>query len=318
MAVRNRQGLRTTAFSDLIWEVKEVPWTERDIRYGTGSFRLSVRDRECLAELYDKHFLQARHFRQFTHLRLFHRRFLQLFEHGLIARAKVQPTARVRKEYVFALTRLGLDILAHGGDGSGEDDIMRDAEEDLKEGWVPPYESKGSRNNVLHELAVADLCDAIVAYCGAAGMWASWAGSRTLEQRFYPAGGRGRPLRLSPDAEVAMAEATLLIEHQRTINPEKVKRTIQKYQRYFQLRAWADYYHAPPKIIISVADKDDTQNYWADPYSEVLEIARSMNFQEGVFIPESRWRAMNLAVEQVSPKQTTLELDQVIRGAWIK
>ena len=304
--------------STLKWSAVEGQYAALDLIRGTGDFRLTFRDGKVLTLLFDRHFLQARHISYwagFPKLDKFHRRILKLYEHGLIARAKIKPPFRVVSEYAYALTRLGLQVIAHGL--TGEDDeteLVEEARQTLTDGWTPPYIWQGARNAPFHELAVADFSLALTELFRLNEQSVLSSGSRALTEH-YTLPGRGPYVySVSPDAAVwaGASGREMLLEVQRSVTPKKIAGLLRKYKNYFTARGRRDAFFTEPLVLISIDDIHNEQRYWNQPYEETLRIAKEEFFERAIFIPESRWREDEWVVNKSDGSSADL-LDYFVR-----
>lgn len=306
------------------WQAETPTHTVRELTVtGTGTLILTERDLACLAELYDKHYLQGDHFvamGYFPRRQTWNARFLRLYHEGLVARAKYSRHKSARKkEYVYGLTRHGMDVLASAGDGTGEREFILEIQEALAAGWEPPYLAGGQKTNVFHELDVADFCAAVLQYAAASGIDAEWGGSRRLEQRIPAQYAGGSPLRINPDATLYFPPPSLvgrfLVEHQKISKEEDLTTKLTRYQRYFTSGAYRlAYGNMRPILLLSVGSAGAVQKGPADPYKRSLEIARTLAFKDGFFIPEARWRALDLTFDAAFPKERSFRLEEILEG----
>lgn len=269
------------------WTVREPQHSVADLCTGTGTFVLVTRDYKALREIFRRNFAATRHLRMFSSPRAASNRLRRLLEEGLVARTAVTSVKNgaVRGwEYAYGLTSLGLECLAAGGD--------RDAASRLGE-WQPPYLTGTSRNNVLHELSVADLCSGLVEHLETERIVAGWMSSRDTFQQVHSMMAGGQRLIVAPDAAVVLSTGdSILVEYEESLRPESFGRKLVNYARYFQGRVWSAEYVRAPKVLFSLSGESDRQRYWTNPLEQGLQMAKQVValYPYVYLIREQNWR----------------------------
>lgn len=275
------------------WEVFPPSHTPDNLAVGTGDFVLVERDYTVLETLLNQNFLTSRHFWMFTtkdgsiSRKGATKRLQRLTKEGLVARMKIASLYRDSlqgAEYAYSLTAFGLECLALGGHQEAADRIST---------WKPPYLTNTRRNNIIHELSVADLCTGIMSHFKTADVKAGWRGSRQTFQRVHPMMAGGQRLALAPDAAIVLSTGhTFLVEYEESLRPDTFGSKLAEYRRYFEHEVWQSAYLTPPKILVSASETSDRQRYWGNPFQEVLKMGRKAVFlyQHMFLIKEQNWR----------------------------
>lgn len=310
-----------------VWEEQAGAHTPEELVSGTGpaGLRLTVRDLNILESLLDRNYLATRHLVRrgeadgFPDRRKASERMSRLVAEGLVARAKVpawngdSPTAW---EYAYCLTERGLDCLRLDG---------REAAERIVGRWSPPFRRNSDKINLDHELAVADLCEAITA-AFPAGSLAFWVGSRSLVQRT----GRG-PLHqlvershVHPDAAVLVlvegGMEVILVEYEESFRPDRFAERIGAYVAYFERKDWKTRYPLArePRVVISVSTRADRQRYSSSPFQHALSVADRLApklwavSRNLYLMAEEEWRRGDLGFVEVGPAHVRRPLGEVV------
>ena len=284
-----------------LWEAVQPRFLAQELMQGTGQFWVTPRDAEILAMLLEHSFLGRRHLPFEGGARSARERMRKLYEHGLVARVRERPDTGTASMHVYGLTRLGFEVLLLDGNP-----VAVAAEN----GWEPPYTTFGTRNNVVHQMAVADLCTLVVREAGSVGGLVDWRGSKRLVQRIHPMAVGGQRLEVSPDAALVFDTGDVaLVEHDRSLRPGDVNDRMTKYKRYFEARAWEATYAREPKVLFSVDVLGNTQGYSESVYTLAKEVAGRMLLFPAMFIREDTWRAGRLDVETINRDKATPLVD---------
>ena len=293
------------------WEVQPATHAAEELWDGTGDFRLVPRDYAVLSALFERNFATTKQMEMFTSEAYAANRLARLWREGLVARISVPRLVRGEvfgREYAYSLTAFGLECLIAGG--------HRNAAEH-QSAWRPPYATNSNRNNVLHDLAVGDLCNGIVRYFGDNGVSAGWKGSREAVQRANPMVAGGQTFILAPDAAVTLSSAdTLLIEYEESLRPDSFGERLANYQRYFEHRLWESEYLKAPKVLISASEVADRQRYWARPFDEALKMGTVAVklYQHVYLVKEEMWRAGDWMVQPIRPNNEMISLREAATG----
>lgn len=275
-----------------MWETADVTHQAGELIRGTGEFWVTERDLEGLAMLLEHSFLGRRHLPFEQSIAVANKRLLRLYMHGLLARCREDVAEGRASAWVYGLTRLGFEVLVLNGNV-----VALAAEPD----WDPPYAAFGTRNNVVHQLAIADLATTVIRHAARAGVPVDWRGSKRLVQRVHPMAVGGQRLEVSPDAALLFGNGTaVLVEHERSLRPGDVHDRMTKYKRYFDGRVWEASFAREPKVLFSVDVLGNTQGYSESVYNLAKEAAASLLLFPAMFIREDVWRVDKLTVEAVA------------------
>lgn len=178
--------------------------------------------------------------------------------------------------------------------------------------WEPPYLTFGTRNNVMHQMPVADLCTLIVRHAAQWGHMVDWRGSKRLVQKVHPNAVGGQRLEVSPDSALLFGNGMpVLVEHERSLRPGDVHDRMTKYKRYFDGRVWEAAYAREPKVLFSVDVRGNTQGYGESVFRLAEETAGNLLLFPAMFIREETWRDGRLMVEAVG-KHTTVDILEAV------
>lgn len=301
----------------LRWQVvSDPPFSARELAEGTGRLRVGGRDMRILLLLLDRNFVATRQLfgeEIFGTRRRLSKRMARLYAVGLVARATVtawdaQSGQPCGWEWVFALTRLGMEVL-----------LLRAVPDAILVAgrWRPPHESESTRNNAIHEIAVGDLClsfarlyndDALQASVAADGqvpyIEAYWVGSRSLVQRVRHSVLHRVVQRdmISPDAAIVTTQDdeinVLFVEYEESARPDSLVNKLRGYAAYFEQRAWKRRFAGllTPSVMISLQGAADRQGYYRNPYAQAIAYLRASTQTlfslDGhvFFIREEEWR----------------------------
>lgn len=292
MAARSRLPMnRTGIWAWPRWSVVEPRYTASQLLSGTGTFRLTQRDVAWMAMLLEHSFLGARHLELESSIAVVTRRLGRLHAQGLVATTPERLERGRATPLVYGLTQLGFDVLAMDGNPTALA---------VESDWKPPHQTKGSRNHLTHQLAVADLSTLIVRHAARFGIPVDWRGSKRLVQRVHPMAAGGQRLEISPDAALLFANgAAVIVEHERSLRSDGVHDRMTKYKRYFAGRMWQANYAREPKVLFSVDVAGNTQGYGESVYELAKAVADDMLLLPAMFTREEWWRAGKVVVEAV-------------------
>lgn len=293
------------------WEIQPPRHSVEEVWAGTGDFRLVPRDYAALSALFERNFSTTKQMEMFSSEGVGANRLTRLWREGLVARIPVPRMVRGEvngRAFAYSLTAFGLECLIAGG--------HRDATE-RQGSWRPPYITNANRSNVLHDLAVGDLCNGIVRYFGENAISAGWKGARDAVQKANPMVAGGQTFILAPDAAVTLATAdTLLIEYEESLRPDSFGERLANYQRYFEHRLWESEYLKAPKVLISASEVADRQRYWSHPFDEALKMATvAVKLYTHVYlVKEEAWRVGDWTVQPIRPGSKVIALREAATG----
>lgn len=309
------------------WEAKPPRHTLLELMQGTRTFRLNPgRDEDLFETLLEHGYLATRHllyeeFGLFPSRQEALRRLAKLWDHGFLARTRVsarpQPAVAADPalplergwEYAWTLTAFAFEALQ-----TWHNEVAQEFD-----GWKPPYLAASKRNNVIHQVAVADLVIGLRRY-----LWET----RRLRSRWIPAyravqrldsilgrAGRGDGF-LSPDAIVLVAGPdamdVLLVEYEESARPDRVRRYSDAYTRYLNGRTWREAFPdgQPPKVLWSFSGIADRQRYWAHPFDEARAILAERPTLAGrlFLLKEEEWRRGRWLAHGLEPHERPSEV----------
>lgn len=295
----------------LRWEVQAPRLTLEEAMAGVRGFRLNPdRDQELFDLLLEYDALATRHllfaeFDLFASRVLANQRLVKLWREGFLARTKVSARPgflgeaealaeplETGWEYAWALTGLAFEALVAWDSPTARA---------LKGEWVPPHTSASTRNNVIHQVAVADLVLGLRAYLARTkGVATLWISAKRASHRLDDHGAARRGARgLSPDAVILAfgrdARDLIFVEYEESARPDRIRRGFDAYADYLGQRAWREVFPQcqPPHVLWSFSRHADRQRYWANPFEQAQAILRERpELDRQVFLLcEQEWRA---------------------------
>lgn len=312
----------------LRWDVQTPRWTLDEALTGVRGFRLnSERDQELFELLLEYDALASRHllypdFRLFRHRKQLSQRLTKLWREGFLARTKVSarpgflaspaavtPPLETGWEYAWTLTAPGFAALLRWDNPAALE---------IQGQWEPLHSSAAKRNNVIHQVAVADLVLGLRNYFAQRrGVSTQWIAARQAVQQLASHGvGRGGTRMLSPDAVVLAfgpdATDLLLVEYEESARPDRLRRRLYAYGQFFRQRAWREAFPncQPPRVLWSFSRRADRQGYWANPFEEARAILRERREvdRQVLLLCEEEWRAGKWLAHGGHPKAPPAEL----------
>lgn len=298
------------------WDVHYPVHTLDALIAGIGDFRVNPLREELLLEVLLQHdFLASRHLLAmglFASPTRLSRRLSRLCREGFVARtivsARPSPAAVYQDdltypqipipleqswEYAWTLTQFGFDTLLQWDN----EDARRVATR-----WHPNYETRGFRNNVIHDVAVADLCQHLITHLttGHSDRTGYWVNAKSAVQRLETSLACSLVPRqyLSPDAVVMIsgpdAVDMILVEYEESARPDSVRDRCTGYSVYFHQRGWKPKFPEvqSPHLLWSFTDHSDRQRYWAQPFVEAQKIVKDwpMLNHHAFLLNEQEWR----------------------------
>lgn len=263
----------------IVWEEKGPEHTLEELINGIApsdseqGFILTRTDESVLEALYAHSFLMQRHIMISGNRPRVVSRMQRLFRHGLVAKAR-PGAAFGKKAVVYSLTAFGAETLVARGIGIPDD-------------WKPPYIRQGYRDNVVHQIEVADLCSALAVDLAQLGEEdIELVGSRALTHRIHPMYAKGQGLVVIPDSAFWIgSRLTCLIEHERTWRVDKFLSKMENYRRLLAGDTWEVYGIHKPLVIVSINDEGSSTRF-----KTACDIAIN-KVERVVLLPQSGWAA---------------------------
>jgi len=275
----------------LQWTVVEPKYSLAEVSSGVNGFRLTDRDVVVLATLLDHTFLARRHLPFAASAHSANARLRQLVASGIVASATIGGRD-AGATHVYSLTALGFDILLSDGN--------RRAQE-IEGEWKAPYLTNGTRNNAIHQLAMADVAQAILSRVDLNATDVDWVGASRLYQRVQTAPGGAR-IEIAPDAAlISWHGSPLLIEYERSLRPSEIARKMANYAAYYGAQGWKQRYVRQPKVLFAVNTRDNTQGYGPALYEVAVGAARERLLDSALFMRPEDWESPNLLCERALP-----------------
>lgn len=248
-----------TTFSPVLpyWQRTEQPWSFDSIlnkEEQPFDFQLRDRDLDILQACLEHRFLTTLQLHElyFTEgnggLRYTQRRMKLLYEIGLLMKTRPRTGEPGSKPNIFALTRLGFDLL-----------VQLDCI-DREEGSLVYYSEEDniiSFDYMIHDLHLNELCIQIFKEAKARNLSFEWLPTKLCRQQIRMPGGKER--KVEPDAVFLFYQGNeqiaLHIEYERAANPRRFREKMTRWKVYRKQQAWKEKYQAEPFILV-IGDRE--------------------------------------------------------------